>query len=220
MKTPAVDSRRRRGTLTIALLSAVIAITLTGCMKTAAPTGGGSPEPEATPRASGEPSSPPEPVAAPLTIPDCETLLPLALARSAFADSTEFLGENPPTDFYPWYQVPAVTTAIDGVTNARSCWWGVPNSDGAFSMLVAEVNAATRASIESALISEGFSVVTMGTVTAFEAEREGEFSLEAETHLFTGDVWILAADGTLSVSGIAAGSALDALRTANPTLGL
>ena len=49
---------------------------------------------------------------------------------------------------------------------------------------------------------------------------DGEIQIEAETHLFTGNVWILADDGSLAVSGVVAGSALDALRTANPTLGL
>lgn len=205
-----------------AALAAVIAVTLVGCTPTPAPSSSASPSPKpietVLPSASPEPE--PDPVAEPLTIPGCETLLPIALARTAFADSTEFLGENVATEYYPWYQLPPVITALSGVTNARSCWWGVPNSDGSFSMLVAEIDPATRPSIEAALTAEGFSSVSMGTVTGREAEREGLYSLEAETHLFTGDVWIVADAGTLSVTGIATGSALDALRTANPTLGL
>jgi len=207
-----------------ALLSVALVALLTGCDPTPAPAPTASestePKPIVTiePTPGGEPGE--EPVAASLTIPDCETLLPIALAKSSFADSTEFLGETVATDYYPWFQPAAVTTAIDGVTVARACWWGIPNSDGSFSLLVAEIDPATQASIETALTAEGFSSVEMGTLTARENGREGEVGYEAETHLFTGNVWILADDGDLSVSGIVAGSALDALRTANPTLGL
>ena len=201
-----------------ALLSTTLVAALVGCSPTPAPTVSETAEPKPTETVSETPT--PDPVVEPLTIPDCVTLLPVALAKSAFGDATEFLGENVATEYYPWYQLPPVLSAISGVTVARSCWFGIPNSDGSFSFLVAEIDAATRASIEAALDAEGFSSTAMGTVTGREAEREGDFSLEAEAHLFTGDVWILADDGTLDVSGTVAGSALDALRTANPTLGL
>lgn len=204
--------------MAVSLVSAAVITVVVGCSPTPAPSTSVTPDPTPTETGSAPPTA--DPVAEPLTIPDCETLLPIALARSAFGDSTEFLGENVATEYHPWYQVPAVISAISGVTVARACWWGVPNSDGAFSLLVAEIDPATRTSIEAALTTEGFSSVTMGTLTAREAERDGDFSHEAETHLFTGGVWILADDGSLSVSGTVAGSALDALRTANPSLGL
>lgn len=198
--------------------AAALVLALAGCDPTPAP--GATGTADATPVESVTPSPEPTLVVEPLTIPDCETLLPLALAQSSFGGSTAFLGENPPTNYYPWYQLPPVITAISGVTLARSCWWGIPNSDGAFSLLVAEIDPATQASIEAALDAEGFSSTVMGTVTAREGERDGDFQHEAETHLFTGNVWILCDDGSLSVSGIVTGSALDALRSANPTMGL
>lgn len=198
--------------LTVPALVAVLA----GCVPIALPTTSATPDPAPAETESAIPT----PAAEPLSIPGCETLLPIATAQAAFSESTALLGENVPTEYYPWYQLPPVLTAISGVTVARSCWWGVPNSDGAFSLLVAEIDPATRASVEAALTAEGFTSVAMGTVTAFEAEREGDFSLEAETHLLAGDVWILCDDGSLSVSGTVAGSALDAMRTANPSLGL
>jgi hypothetical protein len=210
---------RVHATVTVAsLISATLVAALVGCSPVPAPTTSTTPETKPTETVTAGPEL--DPMVEPLTIPDCETLLPIALAKSAFGDATEFLGENPATEYYPWYQVPAVLTAISGVTTARSCWWGVPNSDGAFAMLVAEIDPETQTSIEAALDAEGFSSVTMGTVTAREASRDGEISLEAETHLFTGDVWILVDDGSSEVTGIVSGSALDALRTANPTLGL
>jgi hypothetical protein len=204
--------------VTASLISAALVAALVGCTPTPAPGSTGTAEP--TPAETVTETPTPDPVVEPLTIPDCVTLLPVALAQSAFGDSTEFLDEIVPTEYYPWYQLPPVLTAISGVTLARGCWFGIPNSDGAFSFLVAEIDPATETSIEAALDAEGFSSTTMGTVTAREASRDGDISLEAETHLFTGNVWILVDDGTLEVSGIVAGSALDALRTANPTLGL
>lgn len=198
--------------LTVPALVAVLA----GCIPIAVPTTTATPDAAPTESESATAA----PVVEPLNIPGCETLLPIAVAQSAFAESTAFLGENVPTEYYPWYQLPPVLSAISGLTVARSCWWGVPDSDGAFSLLVAEIDPATRTSIEAALTAEGFTSVVMGTLTAREAERDGLASYEAETHLFTGNVWIVCDDGSLSVSGTVAGSALDALRTANPSLGL
>ena len=205
--------------LATALVSVALVAVLAGC-EPVVPTPTFSETSDPTPVETVTPTETVDPVVEPLTIPDCETLLPITLAKSSFGEQTEFLGETVPTEYYPWFQLPAVNAAISGVTLARSCWWGIPNSDGAFSLLVAEVSADTRASIEAALATEGFSDVSMGTVTAHENGRDGEVGYEAETHMFTGNVWILADDGDLAVSGIVAGSALDQLRTANPTLGL
>lgn len=196
--------------LTVPALVAV----LTGCVPIAVPTT------PATPDAAPTGSESPAPAAEPLSLPTCDALLPIALAKSTFGEPTAFLGENVPTEYYPWYQLPPVLTAIGGVTVARSCWWGIPDSDGSFSLLVAEIDPATRTSVEAALTAEGFTSVVMGTVTAREAGRDGDLGYEAETHLFAGNVWILSDDGSLSVSGTVAGSALDALRAANPSLGL
>ena len=202
---------------------ALIATALVGCGPTPTPTPSTTtdPAPAETVSATPEPEDDDaDPVVAPLTIPDCETLLPIALARSAFADSTEFLAETVATEYYPWFQSAGTNATIAALTVARSCWWGIPNSDGAFSLLVAEVSPAAQATIEADLVSQGFSSTLMGTLTVYENGRDGEVGYEAETHLFTGNVWILADDGSLEVSGIVVGSALDALRTANPTMGL
>jgi hypothetical protein len=205
---------------TAALISVALVAALVGCSPIPAPTPSDPASVEPTPTETVSETPTPDPVVEPLTIPDCETLLPVALAKSTFGDSTEFLQENVPTEYYPWYQLPPVLAAISGVTLARACWFGIPNSDGSFTFMVAEIDPAARATIEAALDAESFSSVSMGTVTAREANRGGEFEYEAETHLFTGDVWIIADSWSLDVTGIVTGSALDAMRTANPTLGL
>lgn len=195
------------------LLPAVaIALLLAGCTPTSTPIPTGSPSASATPSVT--------PAAAPLSIPGCETLLPLALAQDLFSDSTEFFGEFPAVQYGGIFEGPEAADALAGASQSRLCRWGVPNSDGAFSLVVAEIAPEDRAALEAALPAAGFSAVTMGTVTGFDAESEGMVSSLAATHLFTGHVWIVCDGTTLGLTGAVAGSALDALRTANPTLGL
>lgn len=177
-----------------------------------------APTASASATASPTPTPTPEPVA--LELPGCEELLTIEEARALFSANTEFLGEGPGSDFSGRFEIPEIAAAIAGSAQSRSCWWGVPNSDGSFSLLVAEIAAADRTALTAALTAEGFASSTAGPVTTFELERDGMVSTESATHLFTGDVWILS-DGTgLAVSGPVAVSALDAIRAANPALAL
>lgn len=195
-------------------IAAVTLVLLAGC---AAPPPPASPRPSATPSESASPSATPEP--APLGIPECDTLLPLALAQDLFSENTEAFGEIATIQF-DVFGVPEAADALAAAAQSRFCGWGVPNSDGAFTLLVAEITAADRSTLEAALPAAGFSAVTMGTVTGYDAERDGEVSTLATTLLFTGDVMIVCNGTSLDLTGSVTGSALDALRTANPTLGL
>jgi hypothetical protein len=61
----------------------------------------------------------------------------------------------------------------------------------------------------------------MGTVTGFDGVIEADGRSYATTLLFTGDVIVYVSSTTTpEVSGQVAGATLDALRTANPDLGL
>jgi hypothetical protein len=202
-----VVSRATRTLLPVVVLT----LLLVGCAPTPTST------PTATPPASATPSASPEPAS--LTIPDCETLLPLADAQALFSANTEFFGEFAAAQFGV-EGVPEAATALAGASIWRFCGWGVPSSDGAFTLLIAEIAPGDRAAVEAALATAGFTAVTMGTVTGYDAEREGEVSTLADTLLFTGDVMIVCNGTTLGLTGAVTGSALDALRTANPTLGL
>jgi hypothetical protein len=203
-------------TIAGAFLAVLLAALLAGC----GPSPSSTPAPTVTSSGSESPSATPEPAAQALSIPECETLLPIALARSSFGDATEFLGESPAADYVSRFDIAGADEALDVASPSRTCSWGVPNSDGAFSLVFAEHVAGERPTLEAALAASGFSSVTMGTVTGFDIEREGMVSVEAATHLFTGDVWIFCDGTTLDLTGVVAGSALDALRTANPTLSL
>lgn len=207
-------STRNRGRVLFPIAALALTVVMVGCAPSPAPT------PTEPPAASETPSATPEPPAVSLTIPDCETLVPLPLAQSLFGASTEFFGDSTGAEFGGSFEVAETIDAAASASQLRRCSWGVPNSDGFFSLLVAELTPADGAELEAALTAAGFSSVTMGTVTGFDAEREGLVSLQAATHLFTGDVWILSDGTSVSLTGSIAGSALDALRTANPSLPL
>jgi hypothetical protein len=156
----------------------------------------------------------------PLAIPDCETMLPLALAQEYFSENTAFLGEQPASEFTGRQDIPSIPVILASASPARVCYWGIPQSDGLFFVTVAGITDAERATLQGELAAAGYSEATTGTVTAFELEGVNEVGSVGFTHLFTGDAWILCDGASVSFSGVVAGQALDALRTANPTLGL
>ena len=212
--------RVRATSTTRFLVAAALLSALSGCsLAVTLPSAEPSTPTSTTPPAVAEtPTSTPEPVA--LSIPGCDHLLTLEQAKSLQGPTTVFLGEGPANEYSPWFEVPAVRTAISGVTVGKSCWWGIPDSDGSFYVFVAEIDPVSRVSIESALTAEGYSSAVVGARTVHSKEGDADFTYRGEVHQFSGDLWILSDGGNLDISGVAADMAFDAIRTANPTLGL
>ena len=214
--------RVRATSTTTLLIAAALVAALSGCSlsvtlptdEPSAPTSTSTPEPDSveSPTATAEPAA--------LSIPGCDSLLTLDLAKSLQGPTTVFLGESPANEYTPWFEVPAVRTAITGLTEGQSCWWGIPNSDGSFYVLVTEIDPSTRASVESALTAEGYSTAVVGARTVRAKEGDDDFTYRGEVHQFSGDLWILSDGANLDISGVAADSAFDAIDAANPTLGL
>jgi hypothetical protein len=203
--------RRTAGAIGVAMLGLV----LTGC----GPTAPDATEPP-SPSASSTPSESSTPTAAPaaLTIPDCETLLPIDQVHAIFGDSLVFYGEE---GFdASGFAIPQLGTTLAGADQSRRCIWVIPDSDGSFQVIVAKADPSDAAALQAVLPGEGFTSASMGTVTGFDgviATDDGDY---ATTVLFTGDVIIYVSAGTLEVTGQTAAVVLDALRTANPDLGL
>lgn len=203
----------------IHLLGALaLVVALAGCTPV-------SPEPTPTPppTATGvKPTPKPTPTVTvpPLAIPECETMLPLGTAQDLFSENTAFLGEQPAGEFVGRLTVPSIPVVLSTASPARACLWGIPQSDGLFQLVVAGITDAERATLQGELTSAGYAETTMGTVTAFELEGENEIGSVGTTHLFTGGVWIVCDGSSLHLSGAVVGAALDALRAANPALGL
>ena len=199
-----------------ALLTSLVVLTaLAGCA--AEPP---APTPTATPTASAvKPTPKPTPTVTlpPLAIPDCETLLPLATAKALFGANTEFVGETPAGEYVGRLGVASEPVVLSTASPTRACRWGVPNSDGAFSVVVAGITDAEQATLQSELLAKGYAETSPGT---FQLAADGDVSSLGTTQLFSGDSWIVADMTTLDSSAAVASSALDALRTANPDLPL
>jgi len=193
----------------------VVLIALAGCVPSLVEPST-TPSPSASAEASATPTA--DAVPQPFAISDCETMLPLTRARELFSVNTEFFGEFPVAEFGGRFVVPEIQTALNGAPQSRLCRWGVPNSDGGFALVVAELAGVEHPTVIGALTSFGFASSTSGTATTLGLEQEGMVSLDAQTHIFTGDVWVLV-DGTSSeLTDTVSGFALDVLRAANPTL--
>jgi hypothetical protein len=151
----------------------------------------------------------------PLTIPDCETMLPLTVARALFGAKTEFVGETPAAEFVPAGAVPSLPVVMSTASPTRACRWGIPNSDGAFSLLVAAITDAERQTLVGELTAGGFAETTTGALSQYALDGE-----LAATYLFSQRALVLSQAPVLDVSASVSDAALDALRTANPSLGL
>jgi hypothetical protein len=199
-------------------------LVLVAALAACAPT---PPEPTPTPTVSKPavkptlaPSPTPSVTIPPLAIPDCETLVPLDIAREYFSPNTEFLEEQPASDFTGRESLASIPVVLGTASPARVCFWGIPNSGGLFWVNVAGITEPERTTLQGELTAAGYAQTSMGTVTAFQLEGENEVGSVGFTHLFTGDAWIWCDGVSLGQSGAMAGQALDAMRAANPALGL
>jgi hypothetical protein len=201
----------------VLIAPALLVALLAGCAPLA-PTPTPSSTAKPTPTATKTASPTPTPAAVALVIPACESVLSIVDVRAFFSESTEFLGEYTTADI-DFTNNPWSGTALAAASQSRICIWGVPNSDGAFTVRLAELDESARAALQAELTASGYSSTTMGAVTAMTMSGEGD-DAPGGTNLFTGDLWIQVPGGSESFTGNVAGLALDGLRTANPTLGL
>lgn len=209
---------RAQNRIAASLIATALVAVLAGCaFPIETPTT--SATPELTPVETVAPTETAEPVVEPLSIPGCDELLTLAQVQSVLAAPTAVLiAEEPANTYTPWYYdpKPSVVSAISGLTVARMCWWGVQNSGYGFTVLVGEIDPATRSSIEAALPAAGFTATTLGARTVYGIESDDNDT--AESHQFNGDVWILSNGPDLDITGVAADHAYEAMLAANPGL--
>ncbi|EPR75457.1 hypothetical protein ADILRU_2245 [Leifsonia rubra CMS 76R] len=182
---------------------------------------GGTATPTVTSPASATPSSTlptatPLPTGEPLVIPGCDDLLPLATAQSIFSPSTIKIDEID-SAVSRTYEVAELDTVATNATIAKNCAWGIPNSDGFFTLTVADISEANAANLKAALLAFGYLGVTNAGVTALELATENEVGSKGRTHYLVGDLWIYVDGTSLDLSTTVAERALEKIRTANPT---
>lgn len=215
---------RQRAGLAVAALLGTLA--LGACSATPTPAASSpSPTVSASPTAtaSAEPSATPLPTpsteapAGPLALPACEALLPLAVAQEQLGGNTIALD--------PWATAaevmpgPAAVEAASSAVQSELCAWGIPNSDGGFHVVTAELTAASADGLKAALRSAGtFAEIPVEGGTAFSRDLDSEIGAFAVAYVFYGPAWVTAV-GSLTSEGARsiALTALDAVRTANPS---
>jgi hypothetical protein len=143
-------------------------------------------------------------------------MLPLSAAKNLFSDSTQVLGDE---DSVPIRgdELPEIDTAASNASIAKNCVWGVPNSDGGFSLTVTDITDTDAANLRAALLASGFLGVTRAGITTLELSAENMVGTTADTHYLVGDLWIHATGTSLSLTANVANGALDEVRLANPT---
>ena len=198
------------------LMAAAVVALLAGCVPAATPAE--SPSPAAPTSAAPSPS--PTVDFVPLVLPECEVLLPLAVAQESFSPETVLLGDLPPAEFTGRSSIASIGATLAAAPIARVCSYGVPNSDGVFFVGVAEVTEAQRDALQTELTGAGYLQSDNGALTTFDLATEGEVSTLAFTHVFAGSVWVLGDTTSLEIGTTVTTTALDAVRAANPTRGL
>ncbi len=186
-------------------------LVLAGCASQAVP-----PASSPTPSDSATPATPTPTVAVTLTIPACDALVPLSLIQEVFSDSSEFIAEVATEQAAGRFPIPEIASTIAEARMMRSCLWGLPNSDGAVLVTVAEVTPEQQAALSAALLSAGFLDGSVAPVSAYRLEQEGIVSLDAATHLFRGPIWVMADSSGLGTTNAVADAALAAVVAANP----
>jgi hypothetical protein len=201
-----------------------LSVALVGCTP--------APEPEPTPSASA--STAPSPDATsdgpPTTDPPadeidldalaCTDLLDLAVAQAQFGADAQFIAELGPAEFTGIMAGPVAENALTEATQKIGCIWGIPQSDGAFTVVVAALPQASRDTLTTALGSSVFTGTLIGTAPAYTWERDDALGMFTTVYAFASPLWVTVnGAGTTSSQTEITGDVLSHLRTLYPSLG-
>ncbi|MEL0625654.1 hypothetical protein V6245_01715 [Salinibacterium amurskyense] len=211
----AVIAGDQRVRMTAAAASALVALLLlSGCVSSDSADDAATPT--ATASQSQTPTSSPLPTPEPLILPGCDTLLPLNDAKDLFSPSTVVLGAE---DTIPVRgdELPEIDAAAGNATIAKNCIWGVPNSDGGFTVVVTDITEADATNLQDALLATGFTGATSGAITTLEKEFETAVGWAAQTHYLVADLWVYVTGTSTQLTVDVADAVLEQVRLANPT---
>ncbi|PZU46941.1 MAG: hypothetical protein DI566_06350 [Microbacterium sp.] len=181
-----------------------------GASASAAPT-----TPAVSPSATaGAPTTSPG-LSGPLTLPACVDLLPLSVAQDQLGDGTV------PLDIWETASEvmpgPAAADAVRGAVASQICAWGIPNSDGGFHVVAAELTPASAASLIASLRAAGtFTEQSVPGGVSFARDLDSEIGSFAVAYVFVDSAWTTAVGSLVSASARdVAVAAMDAVAAAN-----
>ncbi|GAA1701902.1 hypothetical protein GCM10009808_19840 [Microbacterium sediminicola] len=153
-----------------------------------------TPEPTATTEPTTSPSATVAPTVEPtsdaIVLPACEDMLDLAVVQTNFGANAQFLDVVADGDLTSLLPGPAAQTALDAAVSREGCLWGIPNSDGAFFVIVADIPLSARDTLVSALGSSDFSETVIGSAPAFVWERDDEMGTLTTVYVFADPIWV------------------------------
>ena len=189
---------------------------LTGCASTPAPAPTTSSPSPAT--STPMPTVPPSETDVPLVLPDCVDLVPLTVAQDALGPDTVAL--TPGASAADLMPDPAAADAARDAVSTRVCTWGIPQSDGGFNVILAELAPAARDALVASIRAAGtFTESAVGGELSFSAEIANELGTTSVVSVFVGTGWVTVSGSLEDAGALAvAGAALDGLRAANPGL--
>lgn len=215
-----------RPALAVTLLAVAMAGgALVGCT----PTPGSTESPSASPSTSGEASASPsadsggDATSAPVafSIPlECADWLDLSVVQANFAADSQLIEAMPPEDLAGLLPGPVAEAALAEATQKRGCLWGVPQSDGGFIVIMAELPAASRTTLTDALDTSAFVATTIGSSPAYVLEDENEIGTVTTVYAFADPAWVaITGSGTTASQTPIMADILDHLRALYPSLG-
>ncbi|MCT9819308.1 hypothetical protein N3K63_03300 [Microbacterium sp. W1N] len=113
---------------------------------------------------------------------------------------------------------PAAQTALASATVSVSCMWGIPNSDGGFHGVIAQLDPTVRDELIAALEASSYERGTVSGAPSYGADFDDEILGYSVHYTFEGDAWVIVM-GTLfhqEDSVPVAERALAALHAVNP----
>ncbi|WP_292707193.1 hypothetical protein [Microbacterium sp. 67-17] len=150
----------------------------------------------------------------------CTDLLDLAVAQAQFGADAQFIAELGPGEFAGIMAGPIAENALSEATQQIGCIWGIPQSDGAFTVVVAALPQASRDTLTTALGSSVFTGTLIGTAPAYTWERDDALGMFTTVYAFASPLWVtVTGSGTTSSQTEITGDVLNHLRTIYPSLG-
>ena len=205
----------QRGVLQAATIVAALAL-LSGCAGTSSPAPTTSSPPPTPTEATPTPTPTATDVA--LMLPDCVDVVPLSVAQDALGPDTVAL--TPGASAADLMPDPAAADAARDAVSTRVCTWGIPQSDGGFNVILAELAPAARDALVASIRAAGtFTESAVGGELSFSAEIANELGTTSVVSVFVGTGWVTVSGSLEDAGALAvAGAALDGLRAANPGL--
>lgn len=155
-----------------------------------------------------------------LALPACADLIDLTTAREDFAEGSEFTGELLADEIPQGMPGPLARSTAASASPAHGCVYGIPYSDGAFTVSVLGLSSGSMASLRAGLESS-FTPVAVGADTAYGHTYDGNglYSSYGALYVVRGPAWIaVLGPGEPSTYRRIAQSALERLVAANPGL--